>query len=102
MSRISRLAEEVHTRQVRLIREALDCVAERLPGPLTAVVLAGSGEFLGRKVLDRPPAVLAERITLAQRLGPALSEAACAYAVAVLAAEDDEDGWETDPGSRGR
>jgi len=56
---------------------------------LKRIVLSGSGEVLGRTILaryqwgtDLPPTSLAEL------LGSALSEAACAYAVAMLAAQE--------------
>jgi (4-(4-[2-(gamma-L-glutamylamino)ethyl]phenoxymethyl)furan-2-yl)methanamine synthase len=67
-----------------------NAVAQVLYGRRTPrrVILAGSGEAIGWRVLathtglSRLPV-----ISLADRLGPALSEAACAYAVATLAAE---------------
>jgi (4-(4-[2-(gamma-L-glutamylamino)ethyl]phenoxymethyl)furan-2-yl)methanamine synthase len=70
------------------LTEAVAVVARRLQGKPRTVVLAGSGEFLAWRVLDTqtsfpPPTV----ITLSQRLGPEVSKAACAYAVAMLAKE---------------
>lgn len=53
------------------------------------VVLAGSGAILGQRVLATHPEWASWPVTrLSDLLGPALSEAACAYAVAMLAAEE--------------
>lgn len=57
-----------------------------------AFVLAGSGEFLAKEALQalrrqHESLRAAEVISLSERLGPDLSAAAAAYAVAVLAAE---------------
>jgi hypothetical protein len=53
------------------------------------VILAGSGEAIGRRVLATHSGLSSLRvISLAERFGPALSEAAGAYAVATLAAEE--------------
>jgi (4-(4-[2-(gamma-L-glutamylamino)ethyl]phenoxymethyl)furan-2-yl)methanamine synthase len=80
-----------------LARRALDtqlghvgCAIDRvLAGVLPGrVILSGSGEALGRQVMAIHPTLAGlPVVSLAERLGPALSEAACAYAVAVLAAE---------------
>lgn len=85
---LSVLAQRVCKRQVELIAGAVLWVARELPTPPTAVVLSGSGEFLARLVLQQ----LTEFgdlnvLSLAHQLGPELSAAACAHAVAVLAAE---------------
>ena len=96
------LAEINHILQIMaMLFEA----ASALPVPPRRVVLAGSGEFVGRRVLHWirryseeslrrmlpqhwPPALVRPRIvSLAGRLGEALSISACAYAVAVLTAE---------------
>jgi probable H4MPT-linked C1 transfer pathway protein len=83
------LAREVHFRLVMRLGLALEGVARRMPGPPRRVVLAGSGEFLGRQVLLAqkafPPC---EVVSLAGDLGPAVSTAACAFAVAILSAEE--------------
>lgn len=71
--------------QQALIAERVTAVWSRLPSPGAFVVLSGSGEFLGRRVLeglvDLPRVAC---FSLAERLGTSLSEAACAYAVAEL------------------
>jgi probable H4MPT-linked C1 transfer pathway protein len=83
------LAEHVARRQRDLIGQALDRVAARLPRSPETVVLAGSGAFLARRALEArrgfPPCTIRD---LSRELDPALSSAACAYALAVLAAED--------------
>jgi probable H4MPT-linked C1 transfer pathway protein len=81
-------AEGLHRRLVRQLAAAVACVARRLPGAPRTLVLAGSGEFLARRVLAQIPFHDAVVVSLAERLGPVLSTAACAHAVAVLAAED--------------
>ena len=87
------LAMRVGNRQVTLIRQALERVSENLPRPIDRLIVAGSGEFAARAALDLLPeygsrlSSVAEVISLGDRLGPALSEAACAHAVAVLASE---------------
>jgi probable H4MPT-linked C1 transfer pathway protein len=81
------LAQEVRARQIRLVRTAIDQVADRLPGPPRTYVLAGSGEFLARQALDAPPALASRRLSLAEQFGAGTSQSACAYALAVLALE---------------
>ena len=75
--------------QVRLLIHALDSVAARLPGPPQTVILSGSGEFLGQVAWHGqttcPPCPV---LSLGERLGPEISRAACAHAVAMLAAEE--------------
>jgi len=76
------LARDVFSRQLALLQNAIKdqtTVISRNPG---AVVISGSGEFLARKVLENVKA-----ISLADQLGPDISQSACAYAVAVLAQE---------------
>jgi probable H4MPT-linked C1 transfer pathway protein len=63
-------------------------VAQRTSGSLDGIVLAGAGEFLLPRVLAAAGLGGVRTISLAAELGPALSTAACAHAVAVLAAEE--------------
>ena len=110
-----RLAREAADAQQSQVTAALYEVVWRLGAYPAAVVLAGSGEFLARRAADRydalarkggkglvpwwyrcrprplPPGTPRPRqIRLSARLGAACSSAACAYAVAVLAAERDD------------
>jgi probable H4MPT-linked C1 transfer pathway protein len=83
-----RLVERVLMRQVMELGSDFRAVASRLPGPLQTVLLAGEGEFLIKIALqeqkDIPPC---RAVLLSSELGAAISQAACAYAVAILAAE---------------
>jgi probable H4MPT-linked C1 transfer pathway protein len=82
------LAERAQRGLTDALASGVDQVAGRLPGPLRTFVVAGSGEFLARSVLRRLRRESPYQIvSLAERLGPAVSDAACAYAVAALAAE---------------
>lgn len=87
LGRTLTFAEHVRTLLVKRIAESVTAVAGRLPGPAAGVVLAGAGEFLLPMVLDVAGIDAAQRISLGERLGPALSTSACAHAVAVLARE---------------
>jgi hypothetical protein len=82
-----KLAERALLRQVHALTFAVEHVAGQLPGPPQTVLIAGSGEFLAELVLREqkgfPPGQV---VSLARTLGPEVSQAACAYAVAVLAA----------------
>src|SRR5262249_38228588 len=81
-------ARGIRQEQARRIAAWAMVVASRLPEPLQHVVCAGAGEFLIRDAVA--PAIFpsARLISLTERLSPALSTAACAHAIAVLAAED--------------
>jgi uncharacterized hydantoinase/oxoprolinase family protein len=82
-----RLAERVLLKQVYLLDSAFRQAAKQVPEPQT-VILAGSGEFLARTALgEQKHFPIPHVISLAERLGPALSAAACAHALAVLALE---------------
>jgi probable H4MPT-linked C1 transfer pathway protein len=83
-----RLAQRVLSRQVMLLGSSLKRVASRLPGPPQTVVIAGEGEFLATAALreqDAFPPCYEVRLSLG--LGAEVSRVACAYALAVLAAE---------------
>jgi len=73
---------------IAFLVEAVECVARRLQQRPRTVVLAGSGEFLGRCVLDSQKVLsLPTVVSLSKQLGPVISQAACAYALAILASE---------------
>jgi probable H4MPT-linked C1 transfer pathway protein len=78
-----RLAETVVERQRWLLRQAVRQMLRRLVAPPTVAILAGEGAFLAQDVLGAVGTV-----SLAAELGEAVSRAACAHAVAVLAAEE--------------
>lgn len=77
------LAQDLRASQVGTIKEAYQRLVKKLPEPPRTLILAGAGEFLLRQL-----AVNNERVVLvSQQLGPEISRAACAHAVAVLARE---------------
>lgn len=82
------LAEFVFDNQRVMLGLAFNIVARRLPALPQTVLFAGEGEFLIRLALqaqrDIPPCRV---VSLSRELGPAISRAACAYAVAMLAAQ---------------
>jgi len=84
-----KLAERVQLRQVFALAFAFKSVASRLPALPQTIVLAGEGEFLIKTTLenqnDIPPC---RAVVLSDELGPTISQAACAYAAARLAAEE--------------
>ncbi|GBD37729.1 hypothetical protein HRbin36_02865 [bacterium HR36] len=59
---------------------------QRFGRPPRSIVLAGEGEWLARRCL-RHVGYTGSLISLAEQLGPALSQAACAFAVAWLRAQ---------------
>jgi probable H4MPT-linked C1 transfer pathway protein len=74
--------------QVRGLSSAVAAVVARDHEQFDTVIIAGSGESLARKIVAELPALQNARLVrLAEQLSPALAEAACAYAVAVLATE---------------
>jgi probable H4MPT-linked C1 transfer pathway protein len=83
-----KLAEFALLRQVYLLTSAIESVVKKMSGPPQTVVVSGSGEFLAPVVLAEQKAIPPCRVvSLARELGPDLSGAACAFAVAVLARE---------------
>ncbi len=83
------LAQVCELQQTNAVASALQGVVSSLAGPIQTIILAGEGEFLAKLAVERLGGMpTAARVSLADRLGPARSQAACAYAVAVLAAEE--------------
>jgi probable H4MPT-linked C1 transfer pathway protein len=77
-------AWQIAQAQERDIESAARAVLARMPRPPEVVVLAGEGEFLAWRVANHLQ--MAARCTsLAERLGPQVSQAAAAHALAVLA-----------------
>jgi uncharacterized hydantoinase/oxoprolinase family protein len=82
-----RLANVAMARLVKPLVFAIETVAKTLPQLPTTVILAGSGEFLARILIQEQHAFSArEVISLAGKLGANISDAACAYALSVLSA----------------
>ncbi|MCI0458760.1 MAG: hypothetical protein L0Z62_17515 [Gemmataceae bacterium] len=87
VSEIQALARAVMDRQLHLLVAAIHVVSADLPQPPTTFILAGAGEFLTRAALKHLANGKVSFISLADELGPDISQAACAYALAVLASE---------------
>jgi probable H4MPT-linked C1 transfer pathway protein len=86
------LASLLNLRLVSAIAMTIEQVIEALPGPPRAVIGSGSGEFLLPMVYCSPVGETlpsSSALSLSQRLGPDISAAACAHAVAVLCAEQE-------------
>jgi len=88
------LAVSVAVRQRAMIVEALHTVFRRMTQQPDSVIISGSGEFLAQAAWvdfsaerDRETTDGVELISLGERLGPELSQTACAYALAVLGGE---------------
>jgi (4-(4-[2-(gamma-L-glutamylamino)ethyl]phenoxymethyl)furan-2-yl)methanamine synthase len=83
-----RLADRVLLKLVYHLGFAVEASVKHLLGPPQTIVLAGSGEFLARLILNEQKAFpIPAVVSLAEQLGPEISQAACAYALAVLATE---------------
>jgi len=95
------LARRLAERQVQSLVRAVETVAGRLPERVQTVVLSGEGSFLAEQVLAAqgvfPPC---RTVHLDRELRPEISQVACAYAVAVLAANEDRGSRIEDRGSK--
>jgi probable H4MPT-linked C1 transfer pathway protein len=83
---VAKIARAVADAQLESILAAAHKAVQRLPEPPARVVISGQGEFLARRVADRLVKD-AEIVSLGERLGVALSRAATAHALAVIAGE---------------
>jgi probable H4MPT-linked C1 transfer pathway protein len=104
---VDAIAEQVARAQAMQLELAGLTVQSRLGEPVRTYVLAGAGEFLARRVAETLRTDGARIISLRDLLGPDISAAACAYALAVLAAEriggrQSAAGEEPSPVSRGQ
>jgi probable H4MPT-linked C1 transfer pathway protein len=81
------LARRVANRQQDVVASGIASVIPLLPGPPETVVLAGSGAFLAERAWQVVAESACRLIRLNAVLGVEISQAACAYAVALLAAE---------------
>lgn len=80
-----KLATLVLMKQVYLLRSAIEIMAEKMRERPRTLILSGSGEFLAHLVLKELEFKPAQVISLAEQLGPAGSQVACAHALTVLA-----------------
>jgi (4-(4-[2-(gamma-L-glutamylamino)ethyl]phenoxymethyl)furan-2-yl)methanamine synthase len=84
------VARFVAAEQSRQIGMALQAILARQTHPPDSIFLSGSGIFLARRTIVLNAALRAARqISLSETYGPNVAEAACAFAVARLAAECD-------------
>jgi hypothetical protein len=79
------LARKVRQLQIADVCDRLKRICKRLPSLPDTVLLAGSGEFLARAVVQASTLKPSRLVSFAATLGQAISTAACAYAVAALA-----------------
>jgi hypothetical protein len=83
------LAERVLSRQMQLIQQAVTHVMARLPKLPLTLLFAGEGEFLAERAVRHLADLSAcRKVLLSVKVGPEISQAACAYAVAMLAAKE--------------
>jgi probable H4MPT-linked C1 transfer pathway protein len=82
------IAQHVLDTQLQLLTVALEKVEARLPAPPTHMIISGQGEFLAARLI-RGLRLQENRkiVSLGKRLGPRVSRAAPAYALAMLAQE---------------
>jgi uncharacterized hydantoinase/oxoprolinase family protein len=80
------IARSIADAQLAQIADAARRVISRLPGPPERVVLAGLGEFLARRVVERLE-IAAEIVSMARQWSVPVSLCAPAHALAVLARE---------------
>ncbi|HEV7998257.1 MAG TPA: hydantoinase/oxoprolinase family protein [Planctomycetaceae bacterium] len=84
-------AEGIAAAQRRQIGRALDAVLGSRPSPPARVFLSGVGGFLARQIVQNCPQLAeAQTVSLLEIFGPGVTEAACAFAVARLAAEQNK------------
>ncbi len=82
------VVEFAHLRQVKYVGGCIESVARKLPRLPETIVLSGVGEFLARVALSNQRTVTAcPVVSLNEKLGAEVSKAACAYALAAIAAE---------------
>jgi hypothetical protein len=82
------IAHHFASEQQKQLSAAITEVVSRDAAGLGTLIIAGSGELLAGKILAEHPHVQgAKTVRLAESLSAELAEAACAYAVAVLATE---------------
>lgn len=82
------MARFLESVQKQRITGALDRVLRQLPERCTHVVISGSGAFVAKRIVEEHSRLAPLPVTsLAEMFSPETSQAACAFAVARLAAE---------------
>jgi hypothetical protein len=80
-------AEAIVQAQTAKIGLAMAQRVSRMPAPPATVIISGLGEFLARRVLERAK-FAPQIVSLGEKLGAALSVAAPAHGLAVIAREE--------------
>lgn len=78
------LARRVAAIQTAILVDAAGHLARKMDQPPERIVISGAGEFLGRRVACELGYPIERIVSLATTLGPAVSEAVCAYALVTL------------------
>lgn len=87
-SELQTIAEFLGEVQRKRIRGALDRVLARMGTPVQSIVVSGSGSFLAEEIVASHRQLKdCFQIPLARLLSPQIADSACAYAIAVQAAE---------------
>jgi probable H4MPT-linked C1 transfer pathway protein len=86
------LARRVMERQISVLYMAVKAVVDHMPAAPGTIILSGSGEFLARRVLEQERQPRRRIVSLGEQLGPEITQAACAYGVAILVAEEGQHG----------
>lgn len=87
-SELQTIAEFLAEVQRKRIRGALDRVLARMETSVQSIVVSGSGSFLAEEIVANHLQLKdCFRVPLARLLSPQIADSACAYAIAVLAAE---------------
>ncbi len=85
---VQQMAEWLAERHQDQIHRAIDQVLARVTEPITAVLISGSAVFLAEKIVKSHPVLSQARLTNgAEIFDHSVADAACAFAVARLAAE---------------
>jgi probable H4MPT-linked C1 transfer pathway protein len=79
-------AQSIAATHRSLLVTAVKGVLQRMDGPPATVIVSGQGEFLARQLIDDLQ-LHAKVVSLSAMLGPQISQAATAHALAVLARE---------------
>lgn len=86
--KIHHIAEQLRQQQLNQLQSGLNQVLNRYPEACQTLFLSGEGAFLGKRLCDVHPALDgAEFIFLPKILDQTISSAACAYALAQIAAD---------------
>jgi uncharacterized hydantoinase/oxoprolinase family protein len=80
-------ARAIRQRQLANLEEAVGRVVASLESQSSTFVISGQGEFLARELVCRSAGSSAQIVSLGEALGPGISAAAPAHALAVLARE---------------